>query len=336
MIKQICLIVLCVLLISVGIVGAHGETLKVVATTTIIADVARNVGGDFVTVEALIPPDADVHAFELTPADIVKVTQADMVLVNGAGLEDFLGTLLDNAAEVVVVSNGITMLSFAGDAHHEEDENDEEHAHAALIVGVLGASGVCDEAHEHEDEAHAHEHGVCDPHVWTDPKNVMVWASNIAEAFAAADVEHADGYRANAAAYIAQLEALDAEIVEILSVIPEDARILVTNHEFLGYFAHAYGFEVVGMVISGGTTLAEPSPQALATLVNVIQNEGVKAIFAEISSNPLLAQTIAAETGINVVTVLYSDSLSAADGPAAAYLDYLRYNAQVIAQALSS
>jgi ABC-type Zn uptake system ZnuABC Zn-binding protein ZnuA len=312
-------------------VGAQGEKLRVVTTTTIIADVARNVGGEFVEVESLIPPDSDAHAFEPAPDDIVKVAEADVLLVNGAGLESFLEGLLENAVgvELVVVSNGIEMLAF-GEHGHEEGE--EEHAEGE-VVGVLGEEGVCEEAHEEGEEDH--EHGACDPHVWTDPQNVMIWADNIAEAFSAVDSDNAETYRANAQAYQAELGAIDAEVTEILSVVPEEKRILVTNHEFFGYFAHAYGFEVVGVVISGGGTLSEPDPQALAELIDIIAEEGVTAIFAEVSANPGLAETIASETGIDVVTTIYSDSLSGADGPAGTYLDYLRYNALTIAEALA-
>jgi ABC-type Zn uptake system ZnuABC Zn-binding protein ZnuA len=326
-------------LLSFSITSAQNDPLPVVATTTIIADVARNVGGELVDVTSLVPPNADVHAFEPAPDDAVRIAEADVLLINGAGLEAFLSGLLENAGgvEPVVVSNGVEILPFGEHVHdeHEEAEHDE-------ILGVLGGEGVCEEHHdeetaatqETEGEEHEHEHGGCDPHVWTDPNNVIVWTGNIADAFAAADPDNADTYRANADAYIQQLEALDAEVEQILSVIPAERRILVTNHEFFGYFAHRYGFEIVGVVVSGGTTLAEPNPQELAALVTIIAEEGVPAIFAEVSHNAQLAEVVAAETGINVVTTLYSDSLSEPGGPADTYLNYLRYNAQTIADAL--
>lgn len=329
------IIVMGITLLSIGQAAAHGDTLKVLATTTILADVARNVAGDHAEVSSLIPPDTDIHAFEPTPQDVVKVAEADVVLAVGAGLESFLGDLVANAvsAEPVIVSNAIEMLSFGGGEHGEAEP---EHS-GAEVIGVLGEEGICEEDH-HEQEAAAedeHEHGACDPHVWTDPNNVMVWARNIAEALAVGDPEDADLYRENAAIYIEQLTALDEEVTQILSVIPEAERILVTNHEFFGYFAHHYGFEVVGVVIEGGTTLNEPDPQTLAELIEVVKAEQVRAIFAEISATPSLAETVAEAAGISVVTDLYSDSLSAADGPAGTYLDYLRHNAQVIADALS-
>ncbi|MCU0512625.1 MAG: metal ABC transporter substrate-binding protein, partial [Anaerolineae bacterium] len=347
---------------------AHGEPLKVVATTTIIADVAQNVGGDNVQVTALIPAEADVHAFEPSPADVARVAEADLVLVNGAGLEAFLGDLVENVAEVElsVVSTGIEVLAGGEHDHgHEEEAHsdepattpdpmataeakdehgaEDEHEHAAgEPVGVYGVDAECGEllAH-HDDEEHSgeehseeeghdhdHEHGPCDPHFWTDPNNVLIWVDNIAEIFATADPDHADDYRANAAAYKEQLTALDAEVTALLADIPEDRRVIVTNHEFLAYFAHHYGFEVVGVVIPGGTTLAEPDPQALAELVEEINEEGVQAIFAEVSDPGILAQVVATEAGRDIAVVtLYSDSLGAPGGEAGTYLDYVRFNA---------
>jgi ABC-type Zn uptake system ZnuABC Zn-binding protein ZnuA len=324
----------------VCIVGGAGaqDAPRVLATTSILADVAQNVAGDLLTVESLLPADADAHVFEPSPADVARVAEADLLLVVGAGYEAFLGDLLANAgdaaAEVVVASNGIDILALGGE--HDEHEGEHEHA-AAEHIGILGEIEC--EAHEHEeDEAEhedEHEHGACDPHVWTDPMNGVVWADNIAAAFSVADPANEDIYRANADAYIAQLETLDAEISETLAVIPEESRILVTNHEFMGYFAAAYDFEVVATVLPGGTTDAEPNPQELAALIELIEAEGVSALFAEVSANSQLAEVVAQEAGISVVTTLYSEALSAADGPASTYVDYLRYNASVIAEALA-
>lgn len=332
---------------------AQSAPLQVVATTTIIADVARAVGGDRVAVTALVPPDADEHAWQPTPRDVALVAGADVLLVNGAGLELFLGGLLANASglEPVVVSVGAAVLPARDHAHghddHDHDHDDEDahddHDAAGPYIGVLGVDAVCDVDGDHDDHAHAddeahaddhdHAHGACDPHFWTDPANVMIWADNIAAALAAADPAGADSYAANAAAYKAQLAALDAEIEAILAAVPPERRVLVTNHNFLAYFAQRYGFEVVGVVL-GETTLAEATPQQVAALVQTIRAEGVPAIFAEVSAAAGLAQAIAAEAGDIAVATLYSGALSGPDGPAATYLDYMRFNAQTIAAAL--
>ncbi|MBL8166153.1 MAG: zinc ABC transporter substrate-binding protein [Anaerolineae bacterium] len=344
--KRLLLLTLIVLSIAGFSTAAQDEPLTVIATTTILADVAQNVGGERVVVSALVPADADAHAFEPAPQDVQRVAEADIVLAVGAGYEAFLGGLMENAASVplVIASNGISMYPFSGEHGHEEEPADAEHE-AAEPLGILGEEGVCEDDHaeEHSDDPAAtpeadhaedeHEHGACDPHVWTDPANIAIWTDSIAAAFAERDAANADFYRANAEAYKAQIETVRAEMEEILSAVPEERRVLITNHEFMSYFARAFGFEVVGVVIPGGTTAAALDPQSLAELVEVVREKGVPAIFAEASANPDLINTVAQEAGVQVVTAL-SESLTAADGVAPTVLDYLRYNAQTVAAAL--
>ncbi len=340
-------IVLLFMLTIPPVLHAQETPLSVVATTTIIADVARNVGGDLVDVTALIPPDADTHAFQPAPQDAVTISEAAVILVNGANLEEGLLDLVESSATVpiTVVSNGVAVLAFGGhevdhdeheDAEHTEEGEDHEHA-AAETIGVLGVDADCGEDEEHAEEEHTeeeHEHGACDPHVWQNPHNVEVWANNIADAFAAVDPANADTFRANATAYQDQLAELDAELEDLFSAIPEEDRLIVTNHEFLGYLAARYDFEIIGTVIPSLSTLAEPAPQDLADLIETIRDTGVRAVFAEVSDPNTLAQVIAQDVGDVQIVTLYSESLSAPDGPAATYLDYMRVNAQAISQAL--
>lgn len=330
-------------------ITAQETPLMVVTTTSIIADVAENVGGELVNVTAIVPRNSDVHAFQPAPADIVLVTEADVIFVNGAGLEETLEQLLDDSAvvEPIVVSHGIAMLPFAEGEHDHAEETEEEE-----ILGILGEEGVCEDAHdaehdhddehdeaeeEHDDHDHEeeHEHGSCDPHVWTSVENVKIWTENITSALTEADPANAEIYRANADAYLEQLDALSGELEELIASVPEEKRVLVTNHEFMGYYAHEYGFEIVGTVIAGGTSLSEPSPQDIAGLIELIHEEGVPAIFAEISSDNRLAEVISQEAGVAVVVDLYSDSLSEVDEPASTYLDYMRFNTQTIVTALT-
>lgn len=353
--KQLILLLI-LLCLSVSAVSAvHGGS-HVVATTTILADVASRIGGELIEVYPLVPAEADTHAYEPTTDDVALVADSDIVLTVGAGYEEFLGGLLENAggdARVLEVSTGVEILAYGGhdehgDGEHEDEEHGDEHGEAEML-GVLGDGLECevgheDEAHEdedgdeeHEDEEHEdeHGHGSCDPHVWMNPRSVIVWADNIADALSELDPLNALVYRANADAYIAELEALDAEIQQIVAAVPEDRRILVTNHEFMAYFAHAYGFEVAATVLPGGSTAAEVDPRALAALIELVREEGVPAIFAEVSANPQLAELIADEAGVGVVTSLYSESLGGSDSPAATYIDMMRYNAQTIADALA-
>ena len=174
----------------------------------------------------------------------------------------------------------------------------------------------------------------CDPHVWMDPANGMAWALLIRDTLSALDPANADVYAANAAAYVADLAALDRdELRPLLATVPAANRKLVTSHDAFGYFVHAYDFTLVGVVIPGGSTLAEPSAAEVAGLIDLIRAEGVPALFAETTVNAVLAEQVAADTGAQFYT-LYSGTLSAPDGPASTYLDYLRYNARTIAAAL--
>ena len=319
------LIILVIVLAHLPAITIVQDTrLRVVATTTIIADVAQNVGGDLVEVVALVPPDADAHAFQLTPNAVVAVTEADVVLANGAGLETFLGDLLEQV-EITVVSNGIPVLTAADTTHEQAEDADHEND----IIGIIGEDTLCEPEHLAEDD-----HGSCDPHVWMSVQNVMIWTDNIAAAFAVADPDNADTYLANADNYKSDLSVLDADIRQMVASIPEDQRVLVTNHDFLSYFADAYGFEIIGTVMPGTSTLSEPDPRHIADLVELITEGKLPAIFAEASTDTRLIDVVASETASAVVTTLYSGALSDADGLASTYIDYMHHNVQIIVEAL--
>ncbi len=181
---------------------------------------------------------------------------------------------------------------------------------------------------------HHHHHDAGDPHFWLDPNLVVKYVENIRDALSAADAEGAPVYAANAMAYIAQLKQLDAWIAEQVAQLPPEARKLVTNHESFGYFADRYGFQVIGTVVPNVSPMAQPSAQQLARLADRVKEAGVRAIFLETGADQRLAQQLAQETGIRVVTELYSHSITTADGPAPTYIDMMRYNTQAIVNAL--
>jgi zinc/manganese transport system substrate-binding protein len=336
------------------IVGAQSEEdrLQVIATTTVIADVARSVGGERVDVHALIPPGSDSHTYTPTPRDVALIADADLVLINGMYLEETLVEIAEENARraPVVVSLGVRVIASGGyhdddDDHHDDD--DDGHHSSVEYIGVLGVDADCEgSGHGHNDEADDqhnddehqdddHDHGPCDPHVWMDPANVMIWAENIAAALTEIDPDHAEIYAANAESYIAELAALQEELEALVATLPHEDRVLVTNHDFMAYFAAAYDFEIVTTIIPGVTTVAEVDPRTLAELIDTLSHEGVTAIFAEISLPTGLAETVAAEVGHEVAVVsLFSESLSAADGPASTYIDYMRYNVTAIVEAL--
>ncbi len=281
-----------------------GEKLKVVATTTIVGDVVAQVGGGLIVLDVLLPAGTDPHNFDPTPQDMAKIAEADIVFANGGGLEEFLDNLIESAGtadRVVHVSEDIDFLT----------SEDEEGAH----------------------EGDGHHHDGHDPHTWTDPNNVMVWVHTIENKLGEADPKNAAAYAANAEAYEAELEALDAWIREQVAQVPEENRKLITNHTVFGYFADEYGFEQVGALIPGFSTLAEPSAQELAGIEDTIRGLGVKAIFVGNTVNPALGERVAADTGARLVYV-YSGSLSELGGEAASYLAYMRYNTAAFVNAL--
>ncbi|MFO3796050.1 MAG: metal ABC transporter substrate-binding protein [Anaerolineales bacterium] len=290
---------------------AGSGKLQVVATTGIVADVVRQVGGEFVEVTTLLPPGTDAHSYTSRPEDVVMLSKARLVFANGAGLEEFLAPLLENAGakeRLVEVSNKIPLLEFEMKDEHEEQH--EQHDHAA---------------------GGEHKHAF-DPHTWFSPKNVILWVDTIAEALSQADPAHRATYQKNAEAYKAQLQELDAWIADQVAQIPPQNRKLVTDHRIFGYFARDYGFEQIGAIIPSFSTEASPSAQELATLEDAIRAYGVKAIFVEEIGNQQLAEQVSRDTGVRLVA-LYHD-LGPAGSEADTYLKYMRYNVAQIVEAL--
>ncbi|MBI5564621.1 MAG: zinc ABC transporter substrate-binding protein [Chloroflexi bacterium] len=179
-----------------------------------------------------------------------------------------------------------------------------------------------------------HHHDEGDPHFWLDPNNAVKYVENVRDALRKIDPATAVYYGANADKYIQQLKALDQTIRDQVATIPESRRLIVTNHESFGYFADRYGFKVIGTIIPSVSTGSAPSAQQLARLIDQIKATGASAIFLETGTNPQLAQQIASETGIKVVTELYSHSLSDARGPAPTYIDMIQSNVAAIVKAL--
>lgn len=293
---------------------ADSGALRVIAAETFLADIAQRVAGERVTVEALMPLGLDPHAFEPTPRDVTRIAESDVLIVNGGGFEGWLEEVLKNAggnAAVIEASAGLTNRTpaEAEDAHADEEES----------------------GHEGEE---AHDHGESDPHFWLDPLNVIVYVENIRDGLSQADPQGKELYAQNAAAYIEELRALDAEIRAQVETIPPERRVLVTNHESFGYFADRYGFTLAGAVIPSANSSAETSARQLAALIDTIRQSGAPAIFLETGANPKLAEQIAAETGVQVVTGLYTHSITTPEGDAPSYLAMMRRNAELITAAL--
>jgi zinc/manganese transport system substrate-binding protein len=281
------------------------DDLQVVATTSIWGDVLSQVVGDAATVEVLIPRGADAHDYRPTSQQIAALLEADLVIANGLGLEQGLADVLESAAfdgaEVFEVAPELNPLLLSGHGHGDADE---------------------------------HDLGDLDPHVWFDLRRVDTASQLIAERLAA--IDDSVDWAARAADYSADLLQTEEDIVRVLQSVPPDARKLVTNHEALGYFADRHGFEVIAVVIPGGSTLGDPSSAQLASLVEEIEQEGIRTIFAETTRATRLAEAVAAEVGEEVTVVeLYTESLGEPGSGADTLISMLLTNARRIAEALA-
>lgn len=277
----------------------------ILASTTFLADIAQNVAGERVEVDSLLPIGAEPHSYQPTPQDVTRIAKSDLLILNGVEYEGFIEALLENAGGeriIVTASDGIAPREMV--AHADEGESSEN---AGEEAG--------------------------DPHLWLDPNLVVTYVENIREGLTHLDPDGAAEYKSNADAYVTELQALDAWIVEQVSQIPAEQKLLVTNHEALGYFAERYGFDVVGTVVESFSSDASPSAQQMAALIDQIRSSGARAIFLGASDNPTLAEQIAAETDAQVVTDLHLESLT--DGPpAGSYIEMMKHNVKLIVEAL--
>lgn len=289
--------------------SSYAGPLRVVATTSLIADAARAVGGAEVDVSALIPAGTDPHAFEPSPRDMARILSSDLVLANGLGLETFLERILDavgvaHANKLVIVSDGREpRRGCAGHRHESEGEDKDGH-------------------HHHE----------ADPHVWFDPSWVQLWAENIAEAFAARDPANADAYRARAATFRAELDALDTELRSAIETIPAERRLLVTDHDEFGYLADRYGIRVIGAILPNVTTVAELSARELAVLQRTMRESGARVIVVGHSANPAQAERLARDVGALIMR-LQTHTLGPAGSPTAHYIGFMRHTIERLVEA---
>lgn len=308
---------------SCGSEPEPGESagLAVVVTTTIWGDIVSNVTGPNATVEVLYPIGADAHDYQLSAAQVASMQQADLVVVNGLGLEegvlDVIESLEADGANVLEIAGLLDPLPLDGPTCDPEAAHDDHDA---------GTSATDGGEHDEVD-------GSCDPHVWMDPLRVAEAAELIGQELAALDPSV--DWMTSAATYAEQLRSLDAELASMLAAIPEERRKLVTNHEAFGYFADRYGFQVLGAVIPGGSTLADPSSSQLADLVAVMSAENVDVIFAETVEPAALAEAVAAEVGAVSVVELFTESLGGPGSGAETYIDLIRTNVSRVADALS-
>jgi ABC-type Zn uptake system ZnuABC Zn-binding protein ZnuA len=264
---------------------------KVIAIETFLGDIAQNVAGERIKIQPLIPIGLDPHAFEPTPQDVAKLADAQLVIANGAGFEEWLNKVIENSGGTAT---------------------------------ILEASAGLKSRTAQE----------MDPHFWLDPLLVIQYVENIRDGLILADPQGKDIYTKNAGGYIAQLKELDQFIRGQVSVIPAERRLFVTNHESFGYFADRYGFKVIGAIIPSVSTGSSPSAQQLAGLINQIRQTKPFAIFLETGTNPQMAEQVSNETGVKVVSDLFTHSITEPGGKAPTYIDMMKYNVAKIVGAL--
>jgi ABC-type Zn uptake system ZnuABC Zn-binding protein ZnuA len=273
--------------------GSSGS-IRVVTTTTVFADMVASVGGNLVEVTSLVPKNGDVHTFEPKPGDIRAVAQADLLVMNGLGLDDWLEKTIANASTA-----GTPLVKLGVD-----------------LPGVRLLPGE--------------EPGTQNPHLWLNVKYAELYVDRIVAALQAADRAHSEQYQRQGVAYRDRLEELDRWVRAQIASIPEPNRKIVTFHDAFPYYAHEYGITIVGVAVQAPGQ--DPSAGDTAALVEAIRAAGVKAIFSEAQFPAKLVEQLAAETGARVVADLYDDSVG--DPPVTTYEAVVRWDTQQLIDAL--
>ncbi len=274
--------------------SADEEGAEVVATTTHVADLTRNVAGDRLEVHGILAPDSDPHDYEPRPSDATALAGAELIVTSGGEVDSWVDELIESSG-----------------------------ADAPVIALFDGAPIIRSEGGEE------------DPHWWQDPRNAMAAVETIRDELAAADPGSAGAYAANAASYIRQIERTDRLVAGCMRFLPGDARKLVTAHDSLGYLADRYDIEVVGAAVPALSTQAQPSTGETSDLVELIEREGVRAVFPEAGLSPDLERTIASEASVEVGAPLYADSLGEAGTAGDTYLGAFMANASALVENLS-
>lgn len=344
-------------LISVGAAGcgaggggsesgdAEAEV-RVATSMSVLQDMTEEIGGERTEVSTIVPVGASVETFQPSPSDAQRISEADLVVQNGTGLESWMEDLIQSAGgedmPVIELSEGLEPIEggedHAGEEHAEEEHvegehadeahSDEEHAGETHAEDERAEEGHSDEAHSEEEDAHAHEEG--NPHFWLDVENAQHYAEGIRDGLIEVDPEGEEEYRRNTEEYLAELDELDGYIEERAQEIPAENRKLVTSHDAFPYFAEAYGFELAGVVIQNPD--AEPGSREVAEVVRTVEEEKVPAVFTEPQFNAGLADTIAVEADVEVAE-LYSDTL-VDDEAGESYEAMMRTNIDRIVEAL--
>ena len=273
---------------------AAARALQVVASFTVLADMVRQVGGDHVQVTSLVGPNGDPHAYEPSPDDARRLKAADLVFINGLGLEGWMTRLVTASG-----TQGKPVVATEGLQTRRMDEDGRP---------------------------------VVDPHAWNSMANAPAYLGNIVRALSAADPDDAADYRERGARYGAELQALDSYARQQVALVPSGRRKVLTSHDAFGYFGAAYGVTFLSPV--GLSTESEASAKAVAALIRQVKAEHVRTYFLESAADPRLVRQVANATGAEPGGTLYVEALSAPDGPAATYAAMFRYNVDALVAAM--
>ena len=296
------------ILLSLSAHAQAGEKLNVVASFSILGDLAKNVGRDRISLRTVVGPDSDAHVYEPTPADAIAMSKADVVLTNGLQFEGFITRLIqasDSKATVTEVTKGAEILRDPSGGHYHFN-NGKAVFHAAPF----------------------------DPHAWQSLANARVYIKNIAAAFCSADKEGCAGYQKNAEIYNARLNILAVEINSLIKKVPEARRTVVVGHNAFRYFEHEHGIHFLSP--QGVSTESEASAADVVGILKEIKKDKASAVFSENISNPRLVEQIASEAKLPVSGTLFSDALSTTAGPAPTYIKMMQHNTRTIVDALAT
>ena len=282
------------------------EPAKVLATFTVLADMARQVSCGKLQVESITKPGAEIHGYEFTPSDLRRAQGAALVLENGLDLELWSRRFIANLDNVphVVVSDGVSLLPIARDTSSGDPSGQSERSSKT------------------------------NPHAWMSPKGALTYVANIRKAFIRLDPANAATYRRCAEAYADQLRQLDRELAERVAELPPDQRLLVTCEGAFSYLARDYGLEEAWLWPVNGER--EVTPQRMERVIRTVRERQVPAVFCESTVDSRAQQRVAAETGASLAGTFFVDSLSAADGPASSYLELMRHNVATLVAGLNS
>jgi zinc/manganese transport system substrate-binding protein len=283
---------------------AGDASVSAVATTTQVADLVREVGGERADVEQILQPNTDPHGYEPRPSDVKAIAGADAIFQSGGELDEWLDELIENSG------------------------SDAPRVELIQAVETLpGDDAPAEEAHDHGESA--------DPHWWQNPRNAIAAVAGIRDALSAADPDGRAAYEANARTYTERLRRLDRDVAACIDGIPPAQRKLVTTHDALRYYADRYGIEVIGALIPSRSTAAQPSAGDTQKLVDQIEREQVAAIFPESSINPKLERAVSRETGAEVGDALWADTLGPEDSDGATYVESIQANTAALTEGLT-